>query len=68
MKDFVIMNVKNFIHAQNYQNLEGNEKFYIFLFVFFFSLHMYNSNTNSLIIVGAHLKGKKQRVLYNLFP
>ena len=26
-----------------------------FMFYVFFPLHMYNSNTNSLIIVGAHL-------------
>ena len=54
------MSVKNFSHAQNYQNLEGYEKFYVFWF--FSPLYMYNSNTNSLIIVGSHLT-KKERVL-----
>ena len=69
MEDFVIISVKNFSYAQNYQNWKDVESF------MFFSLYMYTNNTNSLIIVGAHLtktnqkekktnkQTKKQRVL-----
>ena len=36
MKDFVIMSVKNFSYAQNYQNWKYMESFIFFgLFVFF---------------------------------
>ena len=69
MEDFVIISVKNFSYAQNYQNWKDVESF------MFFSLYMYTNNTNSLIIVGAQLtktnqkkkktnkQTKKQRVL-----
>ena len=55
MEDFVIMSVKNFSYAQNYQNWKDVESF------MFFSLYMYTNNTNSLIIVGAHLTRKKKK-------
>ena len=57
MEDFVIISVKNFSYAQNYQNWKDVESF------MFFSLYMYTNNTNSLIIVGATLTKKKQRAL-----
>ena len=56
MEDFVIMSVKNFSHiCTKLSKLEGYGKFYVFWFVFFFffPFHMYNSNTNRLITVGA---------------
>ena len=37
------------------------------VFSFFSPHHMYNSNTKSLIIVGAHLIGGKKRIMCNLF-
>ena len=55
MEDFVIMSVKNFSYAQNYQNWKDVETF------MFFSLYMYTNNTNSSIIVGAHLTKKKKK-------
>ena len=55
MEDFVIMSVKNFSFAQNYQNWKDVESF------MFFSLYMYTNNTNSLIIVGAHLTKTNQK-------
>ena len=58
MEDFVIMSIKNFSHAQNYQNWKDMESF-IFFGILFFSFYMYTNNTSSLIIVGAHLAGKK---------
>ena len=58
MKDFVIMSVKNFSYAQNYQNWKYMESFIFFgLFVFFLFMHTYN--TNGLLIVGAHLTKNK---------
>ena len=48
MEDFVIMSVKNFSYAQNYQNWKDVESF------MFFSLYMYTNNANSK---------QKQRVL-----
>ena len=48
MEDFVIMSIKNFSHAQNYQNWKDMENFMFFgLFVFFPS--RVNSNTNLYI-------------------
>ena len=38
MEDFVIMSVKNFSYAQNYQNWKDVESF------MFFSLYMYTNN------------------------
>ena len=69
MEDFVIISVKNFSYAQNYQNWKDVESF------MFFSLYMYTNNTNSLIIVGAHLTKKKTKnkqtktkgIMYNSF-
>ena len=55
MEDFVIISVKNFSYAQNYQNWKDVESF------MFFSLYMYTNNTNSLIIVGAHLTKTNQK-------
>ena len=46
----------------------GIWKVVYFLVCLFFFLHMYNSNINSLIIVGAHLKKKKKSIMCNLFP
>ena len=62
MEDFVIMSVKNFSYAQNYQNWKDMESFMFFGFMFF-SFYMYTNNTNSLIIVGAHLAGGKKKAL-----
>ena len=59
MKDFIIMTITNFSHAQNYQ-IWKDMKSLSFLFFLFFPPHMYNSNTNSLIIEGAHLANKNE--------
>ena len=61
MEDFVITRVKNWKDMEN------------FIFCLFFSLHMYNSNTNSLLIIDAHLtkktkQNKTKGIMYNLFP
>ena len=62
MEDFVIVIVKKFSYAQNYYNWNDMEVLCFLVFGFWFlvfsPLHMYNSNTDSLIIVGAHLTKK----------
>ena len=40
---------------------------FIFFGLFVFFLHMYNSNTKSLIIVGAHLMKNKNKRYYVQF-
>ena len=43
-------------------------KFYVFWFYVFFSFYLHTNNTNSLIIVGAHITEKKTKgIMYNLF-
>ena len=59
------MIVKNFSYPQNYQNRKDMESF---LFFDFFPLHIYNSNTNSQIIVGVHLMKKARGIMCNSLP
>ena len=64
MEDFVIISVKNFSYAQNYQNWKI-WKFLCFWFMFF-SFYLHTNNTNSLTIVGAHLTEKKTKgIMYH---
>ena len=68
MKDFVIMSVKNFSYAQNYHNWKYMESFmFLFFGLFVFFLYLYTYNTNSLLMVGAHLMKKKGGIMYDSF-
>ena len=58
MKDFHIMTVKNFSHAQNCRNWKDVENFMFFDFFFLPFTCIMVASTNSLIIVGAYLTKK----------
>ena len=61
MEDFVIIIVKKKLVMLKTIRIGMIWKFCVFWFLvfgFFSPLHMYNSNTDSLIIVGAHLTKK----------
>ena len=62
MKDFHIMTVKNFSHAQNCRNWKDVENFMFFDFFFLPFTCIIVASTNSLIIVGAYLTKKNQLV------